>query len=286
MTDVPKVSIVLVAGDSPGLLRRSLRSALAQVFSDFEIVVVNDGAMPHVGSVISESGDSRIRSILHTVFHGTAAAKNTGIHAARAAFVAFLEEGDEWHPDKLAVQYDSFQKVGHEVGISVTNARTETGPRLNIPEGTYDGIEIILGDFRRVPISAQMMRAEVFKKIGYFDAGLPSHEEIDLALRICGTYRVQIIPDVLVRLSDKESAGENLKKQMDRARGREVVLGKHRNLSQKYPTLYARQDFILATWYQEMGDRKKASRYFLRSFQLTKHPWYLARYVLSTIRLF
>lgn len=103
MTD-PAVSVVIPTRGRPVLLLRAVRSVLAQTVEQFEIVVVLDGPDPTTADAANGVGDSRIRVEMLPESRGPAGARNAGVRAARAELLAFLDDDDEWYPDKLRVQ--------------------------------------------------------------------------------------------------------------------------------------------------------------------------------------
>lgn len=99
----PTVSVVIPCKDRQLPLRRALASVFAQTFEDFEVIVVDDGSAVPLGA-IGLKEESRLRFVRHEVNQGAAAARNSGIAAARGRLVAFLDSDDIWLPNKLAQQ--------------------------------------------------------------------------------------------------------------------------------------------------------------------------------------
>lgn len=78
---------------------------MAQTYRDWELIVVDDASRDDVAGALARAGsDPRIRLIRHAANAGASAARNSGIAAARARFVAFLDADDGWHPTKLERQ--------------------------------------------------------------------------------------------------------------------------------------------------------------------------------------
>ena len=96
----PRVSVIIAVYNGAATIDRALESVFAQTFSDYEIVVVNDGSTDDTASVLSRHAD-RIRVITQTN-RGLSAARNAGARASSGEYLAFIDDDDEWMPAKLA----------------------------------------------------------------------------------------------------------------------------------------------------------------------------------------
>ena len=94
------VSAVIPTRGRPELLRRAVRSALAQTLRDIEVVVVIDGPDPVTHGVLQELAqqDSRLRVLALPSSVGGSDARNRGVDAAAGEWIAFLDDDDEWLP--------------------------------------------------------------------------------------------------------------------------------------------------------------------------------------------
>ncbi len=110
----PKISVIVPAYNRPGDIEPVVKTIMAQTFQDFEIIIVDD-ASPDGGKVIAAAEamialyPAKIRLIKHASNRGAAAARNTGIKAAKGEFIALLDSDDEWFPHKLEVQLAALQ---------------------------------------------------------------------------------------------------------------------------------------------------------------------------------
>jgi len=105
MTDrVPVVSVIIPAYNVAPFIGDTLRSVLAQTFSEYEVIIINDGSPDTVEleSVLAPYLDRII--YLKQENQGAGAARNTGLRAARGEFVAFLDGDDQWLPAFLEKQ--------------------------------------------------------------------------------------------------------------------------------------------------------------------------------------
>ncbi|HMP90678.1 MAG TPA: glycosyltransferase family 2 protein [Kiritimatiellia bacterium] len=99
----PPVSVVIPTHNRGPYIEAALASVLNQTFADFEVVVVDDGSTDNTAQALKklQGYDPRVRVVDNTGRHGAAAARNTGIHAARGEWIAFLDSDDAWAPGKL-----------------------------------------------------------------------------------------------------------------------------------------------------------------------------------------
>ena len=101
----PEVSVVIPTRGRALLAERAVRSALAQSFQDFEIVVVIDGADPETSEAMRQCLDERLHVIHLGENVGGSEARNIGARFARGKWIALLDDDDEWFPDKLERQW-------------------------------------------------------------------------------------------------------------------------------------------------------------------------------------
>lgn len=103
----PHVSVVLPSRDRPVEVRRAAATVIAQTFTDWELLIVDDGSDPAADVVGLERLDPRIMVLRNDRPLGVAEARNRGILEARGAWLAFLDDDDLWHPHKLEAQLDA-----------------------------------------------------------------------------------------------------------------------------------------------------------------------------------
>jgi len=100
----PRVSVVLTTFARPHLVAKAVASVLVQTVRDLELIVVLDGPDAETERVLRDLPDPRVRVRVREERGGQPAAINTGVALARASWTALLDDDDEWHPEKLAVQ--------------------------------------------------------------------------------------------------------------------------------------------------------------------------------------
>jgi glycosyltransferase involved in cell wall biosynthesis len=120
---------VIPTRDRPHLILRAIRSALAQTFSPIEVVVVVDGPDIATARSLLEIKDPRLKVVTLPARLGPADARNAGVNEARGAWIAFLDDDDEWLPDKLEVQIEAASRSHYAFPIVTSRfiARTQRG---------------------------------------------------------------------------------------------------------------------------------------------------------------
>lgn len=104
------VSVVIPCYNNAQYLRRCIDSVLAQTFTDFEIIIVNDGSTDNPSSVLSDIDDPRLHKIIDMPHSGVSTARNVGIYHAIGEYIVFID-GDDWvennHLELLVVAMES-----------------------------------------------------------------------------------------------------------------------------------------------------------------------------------
>jgi glycosyltransferase involved in cell wall biosynthesis len=101
----PKITVLMPAYNAGNYIAEAIASVLAQSFTDFEFLIVNDGSTDNTLDVIHSFGDSRI-IVISQNNQGVASALNTGLHYARGKYIARFDADDICHPKRLEIQYD------------------------------------------------------------------------------------------------------------------------------------------------------------------------------------
>jgi glycosyltransferase involved in cell wall biosynthesis len=186
----PQVSIIIPCYNTARYVAQALQSVFAQSFTDFEVVLVNDGSpdTPELEAAIAPWRDRMVYR--KTPNGGAAAARNRGIEAARGEFIALLDSDDFWHPDYLAVQLQTLRDSPH-ADVVYPNAVVFYDPPCTWPSRLVSEIAPSRGEVTFTSLVNQscivmvsaLMRRTVFERAGCFDEGLRRCEDFDFWLR-------------------------------------------------------------------------------------------------------
>lgn len=234
------VSVVIPTADRAALVSRAIKSVLAQDYTDFELIIVDDCSNDNTKEIIGIFCDRRIVYIKHACKRGANAARNTGIKAAKGKYVAFLDDDDEWCPTKLSKQVKKANESSDNIGVIYTGfikIDNQTVRRIVLP--LYKGNifdKLLTGNYVNTT-STVLVKRGVFDKVGLFDEELLSLQDWDMWLRIATTYQFTFVHEPLVfNYTTKMSISTNLSKQIQ---GYSRLLGKYGTyLSPKLKSLY------------------------------------------------
>lgn len=182
----PEVTVIVPTFNRWKLLRRALASALAQVDVDLEVIVVDDGSADETPMRLAEVHDERLTVLTHEVNRGVAAARNRGLEAARAPWVAFLDDDDFWAPTRLRehVKAAHTAHAGWTFGSFITFI--ESGAVRSVNHAVDPGsLHRGLYSLNQVGTpSAVTARTDLVREAGGFDSHLSVLADWDLWLRL------------------------------------------------------------------------------------------------------
>lgn len=226
----PAVSVVISTYKRPGYLREALDSVYRQTFTDYEVIVVDDGSGPETTQTYELRDNTRL--ICHeTPQRGCAATKNTGTRAARGRYVAYLDDDDTWYPEKLAAQVRALDE-NPEVALAHCHVTLVDESMRPVPEQPKpkpvprDGLRRLAhGNFIKSP-SVVMLRREVFEELGGFDEVVGGAEDWEMWMRIANKHSLYCIPEPLAyyRVHGSQLTGKSLTSRRADARVFEKML--------------------------------------------------------------
>jgi glycosyltransferase involved in cell wall biosynthesis len=185
----PSVSVIIPAYNTARYIGEAIDSVLAQTFTDYEIIVINDGShdTDELERTLAGYGDGIV--YLKQENRGSSAARNAGLRVARGEFVALLDSDDFWEPEYLAVHIAALRS-DPAADVVFPNARlfgeTPFADRAYMDVVPIDG-EITFAHLLRNQCyvwGGVTARREAFERAGGFDEELGTAEDLDLWLRV------------------------------------------------------------------------------------------------------
>lgn len=199
------VSAVIPTRGRRDLLLRAVKSALAQTLHEIEAIVVIDGRDHETESALAELArtDARVRVVALDAPVGGSDARNRGVEAARGEWIAFLDDDDEWLPDKLKAQYEATRasNAATIIGTCRITARTPHGdyvwPR-RLPAAGEPISEYLLARHSLSRGEGSIQTSTFFVRRDTmlahpFLSGLRKHQDTEWLLRVGGLPGVEVV---------------------------------------------------------------------------------------------
>ena len=198
---MPVITVIIPAYNSGPYLDEAVQAVIAQTFTDWECIVVDDGSTEDLSRV--EKMDPRIR-LIHQPNAGQAAARNRGLALATGELVAFLDHDDLWPEDHLAwamqVMRDNpdVDTVGGTFTNNLASVRetVESGQRIRIDsEGIWWGCPF-------TSVGQVIMRTAAVRAVGGFDADNRGVEDYDLYIRLARCRPILRVPRLALQFRE------------------------------------------------------------------------------------
>jgi glycosyltransferase involved in cell wall biosynthesis len=208
-TAKPAISIIIPTYNRSAFIGEAIDSVLQQTFSDFELIVIDDGSTDSTGEIVNAFKDERL-VFIQQENAGRSAARNRALATARGKYIAFLDSDDTYLQDKLERQVN-FMEAHPEIGMIYTSAKCIDADGNILKNNVY--VASVSGQiyrqvafFRPVTITLPtvMVRREVLDNVGGFDEKMERFEDTDLWRRISKRYQVGALnyPTCLLRTHD------------------------------------------------------------------------------------
>lgn len=284
-TSLPTVTVIIPTYNRGHVIRRALHSVLHQTYQSLEVIVVDDGSTDNTEAIVASFNDPRILYIRHETKQGAAAARNTGIEAASADFIAFQDSDDEWLCEKLERQMAIFRQAGANVGVVYTgflrleNNRASYCPPKNIKKSGNILESLLNGNF--VTTQAVVVRKACFQKVGMFDEQLPRLQDWELFIRMAKHYEFICIDEpflIAFHSTTSITADDSLL-----LVALKTILRKHQDDFVKCEKALSRQYYLLGMFTCASGEMAKGLGCFVQS--LRQDPFCLMCWVRILVTL-
>jgi glycosyltransferase involved in cell wall biosynthesis len=194
----PLVSVVMPTHNRAKLLEKAIRSVLSQTYKNLEIIVVDDASCDNTSETVKTIQDERVRYIRHETNKGGSAARNSGILLARGEYIAFLDDDDEWEPEKTEQQLKVLESCD---AVLCTSNEPGSGSAKLDSKKTVDIADLRKGLFTAGGTGALMARSTILKDT-LFDEKLPKYQDWDLFIRLAQKCVIGYLNKRLVRYNE------------------------------------------------------------------------------------
>ncbi|MGA7523680.1 MAG: glycosyltransferase [Acidobacteriaceae bacterium] len=192
--DCPLVSAVIPTRGRPAFLLGAVRSALRQTWPKIEVIVVIDGPDPATEAQLELLHDARVRTLMLERPYGGSDARNAGVRAARGEWIAFLDDDDEWLPEKIERQMRAVTSMPDWFPVISCRviAQSPSVSRV-LPLRTYQAAQPVadylfcregLRDPGGLLQTSTLLASRELLLAVPFQSGLPMHQDWDWTIRV------------------------------------------------------------------------------------------------------
>lgn len=253
------------------IVKRAIDSILSQTYPNMEIIVVDDSTDDFEGRAAVEElvlslADKNVRYIKQKC-QGACAARNNGLNASKGEIVGFLDDDDEWLPEKVEKMLPLFDNP--EVALVHSEwllKRDDTGELINKTtefhhENVYD--VLMHGNNYIGSTSFPLLRKSALLEIGGFDILQPSAQDLDVWLRLSKKYKVDFVkePLSLYHYHLEEKITDNHTKRIN---GWKRIIEKNIDYLKTHPKAYYNKLYRLAVVYAKNSQLCKALGLWVR----------------------
>lgn len=270
---MPKVSVIIPTHNRAELLKKAVKSVLDQTYTDFEILVSDDGSTDDTPQVVEGFSDKRIRSIRYSNSIGVAVVRNNALINSSGEYIAFLDDDDEWLPSKLEKQASLLEGTPHEMGAVYTGVKSidaKLGGLVIIKTPKYRGNilqHLLLNNF--ITTSSILVKKHCFDEVGLFDTEYMSASDNDMWIRIAQKFEFDYVKEPLVNYYNTEiSISRNDKKLI---KGLERLISKYQKQYNANSRAYSNQQFKLGIVYCNSGNMKEGRRAIIKAIQMNPY---------------
>lgn len=208
----------MAAYNSENYISDSIKSILEQSFSDFELLIVNDGSTDQTVAVIEKFNDPRIRLVHNDKNRGLTYTRNVALTEARGEYIAILDSDDIAIKNRLELQYNFFRQHpeyalcgGHGVFIN-QRAELTNNSDLIVPVGA-EKIKMTLLFENTFVNSSVMYKTSIYKELNGYQDYAPA-EDYELFIRIAEKYPVWNLDQILVKYRIHENNISSLREEI------------------------------------------------------------------------
>ncbi len=281
----PKISVIISTYNRANLLPRTIKSVLNQTFQNFELIIIDDASTDSTEEVVKSFNDSRVIYIKNKKnWGGPARPKNIGIEKAQGEFVAFLDDDDEWLPQKLEKQLKIFEESKKNLGLVACYAldvcvdkNVVNKYKITIPKNCSNVFPLILEKCFIHSTSSVLIKKQVLTKLGYFDENLKVTDDWELWIRILKEYEFDFVAEPLFKYYFHGKNVSETINVLQRIKEIEYILEKYKIFYEQYPRAKAGALRHMGTDYLLAGDIVKARCFFYKSIR--QAPFFLRNYI-------
>lgn len=286
------VSVVIPAYKAEIYIEETLRSVLAQTYTNLEVLVVDDGSPDALGEVVQRIAqeDGRVQ-YFRRENAGVSAARNFGYAQSKGDYLAFLDADDVWAPQNLQCKLDRFAEdtalgLVHSACEEIDGESRPQG-RINAGKEGYLLNDLLAWNGTCVPApSSILVKREVLERVGGFDTALSTAADQEFFMRVAQHYKIGAVDAVTwyYRVHGNNMHGNIALMERDELRVFQKAQEQQLFENEAFRRYcFARMYLILAgSWWVNGHNKRKGVQYIAKA--MATNPAYTCKYFLQKLR--
>jgi len=202
------VSVIIPTYGRCEYLQRTVESVLNQTYSNCEVIVVDDNGKSSSQGVKTQKimanylNNSKVKYLQHEINKNGSAARNTGLAASKGEYIAYLDDDDEFIPEKIEIQIKQLESDMEFNAVYCLNSKFYHGKSVQTTKYTKSGncqfdILCIRSD---IHTSSLLMRKQAIIEMGGWDENFSRHQDFEFLIRFFERNTIKGIPKVLLKV--------------------------------------------------------------------------------------
>jgi len=225
------VSIVIPTYNRPEYLKRCIESAVNQTYQHIEILVIDDSEDRTAHSMVESLKSKYLQHniiYLHSNRGGQGIARNNGIRRSSGEIIAFLDDDDEWLPNKLEIEMGVLNGYSYPVAVYSGRKMMQNGSIIEVYNPMYKGAiaKELIKITNYISFPALIFAKSILKEVGLIDPDLKSAADWDFNIRL--SMHVPLVPSQKITLIVNKHSDNRTKTVSDWQNNRVVVFNRYK----------------------------------------------------------
>lgn len=274
--------VITTFNRSVDILKEALNSILNQSYQKIEIIIIDDNCDSHLSDQISLFLKSincpKIKYYKNYKNLGAQYSRNRALSYAKGDYISFLDDDDEWLPEKLSEQLKLF-RLNPKAGMVYCDYKILQLPSKNqkivrtlSPKKPLEDIffENFIGS-----MSFPLIKTSVLRKVGGFDLNLQASQDLDLWIRIINNSKI-VKSDKILALYKNHQENQISKNQMFKFKSREYINLKYQDIISKNKKIRLYRQLVLLRTFKQKNSMLRLYIEWTKTF--ISHPFSLKVY--------
>ena len=264
LTDKPLVSIIMPIYNDEDLIENSINSVLQQTYTNWELIIINDGSTDNSANLLNSFSSNKIKIISYDEHKGRSYARNVGLKKSLGKYIMYLNSENEWDSKYIETMLGAFMELPEADAVysgQLLYKDSSTHP-FAVCFGSYN--KPLLHNRNFIDISGLCHKNYVYTEIGDFDENLSQLEDWDYILRISNNFKMYSVPVLLSKYYELHNQVTDTS--FDYYECSSEILNRNMIPSKKYKNLSHRISVIIPS-YESLNELKQCIETIL-SFNL------------------